>query len=106
MQPLFDLDTVSLIAFGDQLLLRFEDTGMVVVQIRIDLPAELVPAGRQFFGLVPFVDRNRTLNVNLFGDTIGGNAGQNGRKACFVGACLTQKVSHAESVSFHRPNTF
>lgn len=106
LQPLLNLDAVTLVTFGDQLLPYFENTGTIIIQIRINLLAEFVLARRLFFGLVLFIGRNRTLNVDLFRDAVGGDAGQNRCQPCLVGACLTQKVGHAESFSFHRPNTF
>ena len=78
LQLLLDVNTIAFVPLGNQLLLRCEDTGAVVVRIGIDLPAELVFTGRSFFGPISFVGGHRTLDVDILRDTVGGDASQKG----------------------------
>lgn len=66
LQSFLDLDAVALVALGDQFLPHGENPCAIIVQIGIDLLTELVLAGRPLFGLVSFIGRNRTLDIDLF----------------------------------------
>lgn len=106
LQTVLDLDAISLASFGDQFLPGCQYSCAVFVQVGIDLLAQGIPPRGTLFRLVSLVGGNRTLDIDLFRDAVGGDAGENRCEARLVGSCPTQKKGHAKSFSFHLPKTF
>jgi len=104
--PLFDLDGIAVIAFGDKLLPDFERSRSETVETGVDLKRELVVAGGAFLGLIPTGRVGVALDVNLAFKPVGCDPRQDGGETVLARPVLSQQEQDAECVPFHNFFTF